>query len=108
MMEVEPRPKPKNENEPWTMYLWNPSIRKFVTVPGPDITFWSHGSYSNSYGFGFDTATDDYKVVRLVHLENDDDTSIVPPEVELYELSTGAWRRINYGNFPYYVIHCSP
>ncbi|KAM7490662.1 hypothetical protein LguiA_033583 [Lonicera macranthoides] len=73
-----------------TMYLWNPSIGKFVTVPGPDITFWSHGSYSNSYGFGFDTTTDDYKVVRLVHLENDDDTSIVPPEVELYELSTGA------------------
>ncbi|KAM7502735.1 hypothetical protein LguiB_001639 [Lonicera macranthoides] len=89
-----------------TMYLWNPSIRKFVTLPNPDITYMSHGVYSNSFGFGFDAATNDYKIVRIVYIEKGVFSDRL--EVELYELGTGSWRRITGGNFPYVILHCSP
>lgn len=36
-----------------TMYLWNPSIRKFVTIPRPRVTFDSHGLFDHAIGFGF-------------------------------------------------------
>ena len=44
--------------------IWNPSIRKFITLPKPCITVktLSHN------GFGFDPRTNDYKVVRILFL----------------------------------------
>lgn len=46
-------------------------------------------------------------VVRIVHLEKDD-TINYPPEVEVYELSVGKWRRISAGDFHYGVNPCTP
>ncbi|XP_052182638.1 F-box protein CPR1-like isoform X2 [Diospyros lotus] len=76
------------------LFLWNPSIRKFVTLPTPGITFNSHGPYRPVFGFGFDSKSNDYKVVRIVYLQGRNGLSKVPPEVELYELHTGTWRGI--------------
>ncbi|KAH7859433.1 hypothetical protein Vadar_001094 [Vaccinium darrowii] len=44
-------------------------------------------------GFGFDSVTDDFKVVRVVHTGVGYDT--IPPEVESYTLKTGRWRYIS-------------
>lgn len=89
------------------MFLWNPSIRKFITLPYPSINYISHGASIHSLGFGFDAATKNYKVVRVVHLLPG--LSIkVPPEVEIYELSTGSWRRISAGDFPCVVKESIP
>ncbi|XP_016476971.1 F-box/kelch-repeat protein At3g06240-like [Nicotiana tabacum] len=78
--------------------LWNPSIQKFTTLPLPLIRFKSPDMFV--LGFGADHLSnnddDDYKLVRLVYHKNDDVFSRynVPPEVEIYSLNTGVWRRV--------------
>ncbi|KAM7497707.1 hypothetical protein LguiA_022121 [Lonicera macranthoides] len=91
-----------------TLYLWNPSIRKFVTLPRPIVTSSSHGAYMHTVGFGFHA--NDYKVVRVVHLlrEEQGGRITVPPEVEIYELSTGSWRTISVGKFSCVILQCGP
>ncbi|KAM7497940.1 hypothetical protein LguiA_022354 [Lonicera macranthoides] len=79
--------------------LWNPSLKKTLTLPKPRVISKSHGPYRCSIGFGFAAATNDYKVVRVVYLKNDDGYDKVPPEVEIYERSTGTWRDVNAGGF---------
>nr|XP_018632882.2 F-box protein At3g07870-like [Nicotiana tomentosiformis] len=73
-------------------YIWNPSIRKSVKLPEPIFTFETHGPFDHTLGFGFDSVTNDYKVVRIVH--TGDNVDRVPPHVELYKLSTGVWQDI--------------
>ncbi|KAK4564969.1 hypothetical protein RGQ29_006851 [Quercus rubra] len=74
--------------------LWNPCVRKFVKLPKPNITCFSHGGYNASVGFGFDSKTNDYKVVRFVTLGEKGQMGKSPPEVEVYSLSTGKWRMV--------------
>ncbi|XP_052171332.1 F-box protein At3g07870-like [Diospyros lotus] len=89
------------------LFLWNPSIRKIVTLPTPGITFKSHGACMLVLGFGFDSKSNDYKVVRIVYLQGRNGLNKVPPEVELYELSTGTWRGISAVIPPYQMYNCS-
>ncbi|XP_074276631.1 F-box protein CPR1-like [Silene latifolia] len=84
--------------------LWNPSIRKFVHVPQPNIVYdESYGSYESVCGFGFDSISNDYKVVRIVKL----DETTLPTQVEVFSLKSRCWRVI--GDGPSYLIkrhHC--
>lgn len=70
--------------------IWNPSIRKLVTLPRPGYTFTTHGPFEDSVGFGFDATANDYKVVRLVTLEILENKDVKSPTVaEVYSLATG-------------------
>ena len=65
--------------------LWNPCIRKFITLPK------DYDHVLSRSGFGFDTRTNDYKVVRIA-------IPYAPEEakqrlVEVYSLKEGSWRR---------------
>ncbi|XP_059665491.1 F-box protein CPR1-like [Cornus florida] len=71
--------------------LWNPAIDKSVTLR---IESNSKGC---AFGFGFDSRTNDYKVVRLVYVHDSSFDYSVRPEVDVYELSTGIWRRWRRG-----------
>ncbi|XP_074276590.1 F-box protein CPR1-like [Silene latifolia] len=86
--------------------LWNPSIRKFVHVPRPIMVFKTHGPYQSACGFGFDSISDDYKVVRVVDLDTvhwkNPQTTRPPTQVEVFSLKTGCWRVI--GDGPSYLI----
>ncbi|XP_074274714.1 F-box protein CPR1-like [Silene latifolia] len=83
--------------------LWNPSIRKFVHVPQPIMVFQTHGAYESVCGFGFDSISDDYKVVRVVDLDAPHWTNPeLPTQVEVFSLKTGCWRVI--GDGPNYII----
>ncbi|XP_021822176.1 uncharacterized protein LOC110763652 [Prunus avium] len=77
---------PSYANMLTTFVIWNPTIRKFVTLPRPGITFLSHGRNNASLGFGFDAMTNDYKVARLVTLLEEDEQ---PTLAEVYSLATG-------------------
>lgn len=77
------------------IYLWNPSIRKSFALPTYNVTFESHGPFMHCLGFGFDSVTDDFKVVRVVHIYAGEGYYGVPPEVEIYTLKTGNWRYIS-------------
>ncbi|ONI13429.1 hypothetical protein PRUPE_4G221400 [Prunus persica] len=73
----------------YNFIIWNPAIKKSVTLPRPGITYQTHGGYDASIGFGFDATTNDYKVVRVVTLLDDDDET--PTLAEVYSLATGTW-----------------
>ncbi|XP_059661225.1 F-box/kelch-repeat protein At3g06240-like isoform X1 [Cornus florida] len=82
--------------------LWNPAVRKSVRLPMPRFTYDSHGLHGFVLAFGFDSRTNDYKVVRIVHLHDSFDF-VVRPEVDVYELSTGVWRSSGSAAPPYYT-----
>ena len=74
--------------------LWNPSIRKGIFLPTPEFPF----SYMpmQYYGFGYDPTTDDYILVRVLYLEEEEGDDLKNDElmVQIYTLATGTWRNI--------------
>ncbi|OAY44853.1 F-box protein CPR1 [Manihot esculenta] len=76
--------------------LWNPSVRKIVTIPSPNITLDSGGQLFHSLGFGFDSKLDDYKLVRVVYMEDNNFGIDIPPLVEIYSLRRRCWRLIRH------------
>ncbi|KAM7497924.1 hypothetical protein LguiA_022338 [Lonicera macranthoides] len=85
--------------------LWNPSIRKVLELPSPNVRFWSHGPFHHTLGFGFNPVTNDYNVVRVMYLQKSEPVwgYKFPPVVELYELSTGSWRGVSAGDFSFVI-----
>ncbi|KAI5332832.1 hypothetical protein L3X38_022961 [Prunus dulcis] len=77
----------------YNFFIWNTTIRKLVTLPRPGITFRSHGRNNASVGFGFDAMTNDYKVVRLVTLLEEDEQPTTTL-AEVYSLATGTWSNL--------------
>ncbi|KAF2293426.1 hypothetical protein GH714_001649 [Hevea brasiliensis] len=76
--------------------LWNPSVRKIVNIPRPNVTFTSHGFHKHSHGFGFDSSTGDYKLVRIVYLPDSNlNFDKIPPLVEIYSLRSRGWRKVD-------------
>ncbi|OMO83245.1 hypothetical protein COLO4_22623 [Corchorus olitorius] len=80
--------------------LWNPSTREFKTIP-PSTIKRPAGVHSIEFqclGFGFDSVTDDYKVVRFVsnYFEDMDAETFSKPvhQVELYSLKSDSWTEI--------------
>uniref|UniRef100_A0A5B6ZCC6 F-box domain-containing protein n=1 Tax=Davidia involucrata TaxID=16924 RepID=A0A5B6ZCC6_DAVIN len=87
-----------------TLFLWNPSIRRTLALPRVRVGFESHGPFMHAIGFGFDPLTNDYKVVRIVYL----DCVEIPPEVDIFTLSTGTWRNISHLGLPYLIQERAP
>ncbi|KAH0778378.1 hypothetical protein KY290_004805 [Solanum tuberosum] len=76
-----------------SLILWNPSIQKFITLPMPSIN--PQSPHMFVFGFGADLReSDDYKLVRLVYRKNDDVLYNDPPEIEIYSINSGVWRRV--------------
>ncbi|KAH7849046.1 hypothetical protein Vadar_012208 [Vaccinium darrowii] len=78
-----------------TFYIWNPSTRETHFLSA----FEKKHIGGTSFGFGYDSSNDDYKVVRVYYVGDQ-------LEVEVYSLRKDSWRRI--GDFPsiltrYYV-----
>ncbi|XP_060182199.1 F-box protein At3g07870-like [Lycium barbarum] len=71
-----------------TIILWNPTIRKTLSLPKPCIVISSPKMYF-CLGFGFDLKTQDFKVGRIAYLQGTN------AEVEVYSLSTGVWKTVN-------------
>ncbi|XP_028755801.1 putative F-box protein At1g32420 [Neltuma alba] len=67
--------------------LWNPAIREVRQLP---ITT-DHFEGECLLGFGFSPIINDYKIVRVYEL-------IVICQVEVYSLSTGSWKDIEFEN----------
>lgn len=82
------------------VYLWNISIRKFKTLGNSELVLRNSIVFKRVTGFGYDYKTDDYKVVRILYFKED-----VAPEVEVYSLKMGSWRRV--GVNVDFIAHCS-
>ncbi|GJR93602.1 F-box/kelch-repeat protein-like protein [Tanacetum coccineum] len=64
--------------------LWNPSIRRKLTVPA----YPSSNNSTVSFGFGFDPISDDYKIVAMHMSYSSYESSFI------YSLKTNSWSKI--------------
>ena len=72
--------------------LWNPSIRKSVTLP---IPYKPQCPHMFVLGFGAHPTTHEYKVVRIVYEKGEDLNYLkFPSKVEIYTQGTESWRGI--------------
>ncbi|XP_050370729.1 F-box/kelch-repeat protein At3g23880-like [Argentina anserina] len=74
----------------YTFVIWNPSVRKYVTLPKPSVRFSTHGDYVASLGLCYDATSNDYKVVRLTTLLDPRD-KYPRTLAQVYSLVTGSW-----------------
>ncbi|MFS8020205.1 putative F-box domain-containing protein [Helianthus anomalus] len=77
-----------------TAVLWNISFRKAVDVVVPNVAY---GKYATCLGFGVCGKTSDPKIVKVTYVDSWKDMETIPDsipwQVEVFTLSTGAWRR---------------
>ncbi|KAI8002255.1 F-box/kelch-repeat protein [Camellia lanceoleosa] len=79
-------------------FLLNPSTRQSRKLPKSSFSVNSEYCF-DSYGFGYDSSRDDYKVVRISHHDYDYEVDCADNIVSVYNLSTDSWRRI--GDSPF-------
>ncbi|KAG2694716.1 hypothetical protein I3760_08G157800 [Carya illinoinensis] len=83
-------------------FLWNPATKESNLVPASIFRgrLCNYRHYSNAIGFGFDSKTNDYKIIRLRLV--DSDSSVLHFEIDLYSLSTNSWREVE--NQPWFDV----
>ncbi|KAK9267990.1 hypothetical protein L1049_010428 [Liquidambar formosana] len=84
--------------------LWNPSTRKLQTLPFTPIQPPRGLTVATlvSYGFGYDSVNDDYKLVRMAQFTYSSGLyGSFESQVDVYSLKMNSWRRIQ--DFPYYL-----
>ncbi|XP_047335424.1 F-box protein CPR1-like [Impatiens glandulifera] len=69
--------------------LWNPSTKSSIELPFPliEIKDGRHLHHYRTYGFGYDNTNDDYKVVRVVVVQD----VVINYEVKVYSLRSNSW-----------------
>ncbi|XP_062027477.1 F-box/kelch-repeat protein At3g23880-like [Rosa rugosa] len=75
--------------------LWNPCTRESKVLPQPSIK-----NLPKFYGFGYDSTTDDYKVI----VGSFSSTSSYEYVVVAYTLKTGSWRKLQSLNQNFRVL----
>ncbi|KGN59711.2 F-box protein CPR1-like [Cucumis sativus] len=82
------------------IFLCNPSTREFHKLPPsillltePPVEPDDYDSSTNAVGFGYDSKSRDFKVVRVVDFV-EGPGYFYPPRVEVYDLSKDRWREI--------------
>ncbi|KAL4366922.1 hypothetical protein GQ457_05G034630 [Hibiscus cannabinus] len=83
--------------------LWNPSTREFKVLPQSSIQRPPSAADTSfcGLGFGYDSQTDDYKVVRIVgnvfeyHCDGNSYYLETTEQVDLYSLKGNSWKEIS-------------
>ncbi|KAM0054629.1 putative F-box domain-containing protein [Helianthus debilis subsp. tardiflorus] len=82
-------------------FIWNISIRKSVAVVVPAV---SNMMFETTLGFGVCRKTRDPKIVKITYISwlsrVDINATYIPSQVEVFTLSTGAWRSPFGSNLP--------
>ncbi|GAB4842265.1 hypothetical protein Ancab_040436 [Ancistrocladus abbreviatus] len=73
--------------------LWNPAIREVRVLQDYPIEYQEDEISSAHFGFGFDAATNGYKVVRVLPYR-DQGRNYIPHKVGVYTLRNNKWREI--------------
>ena len=92
-------------------YLWNPTTNEIKVIPPSPVEFVPHFIIPSIHyhGFGYDSVTDDYKVIRQVGTypagrECDDirdsfDFRSLPREWQMYSLKSDSWKKLELEYF---------
>ncbi|XP_049383070.1 F-box/kelch-repeat protein At3g23880-like [Solanum stenotomum] len=73
--------EPSQDDEPSMLLLWNPTTSESIVLPPLESP-----EQESTYGLGYDSTSDDYKVLRI-----DKDGSALD---EIVALKSGSWRKI--------------
>ncbi|KAG5561082.1 hypothetical protein RHGRI_004185 [Rhododendron griersonianum] len=84
-------------------FLFNPSTSEYKELPAP-FPEYSSDDVFYSPGLGYDSYTDDYKVVMPFSIEGRVPNDAAVMVVAVYSLKTNAWRTIQ--DFPYTPVGC--
>ncbi|KAK9707432.1 hypothetical protein RND81_07G197500 [Saponaria officinalis] len=70
--------------------LWNPATREFKAIPPwrEPCSVFIKGCYFDFFGFGFDSISNDFKIVRVIRYQDD-----VFGGYEVYSLTTSSWKK---------------
>ncbi|KAK9016728.1 hypothetical protein V6N11_079222 [Hibiscus sabdariffa] len=80
------------------LILWNPSIRRYISLPRPIIS--ESVLLDVQFGFGFDSRTNDYKLL-MVGVEEENGSWIKP---YLFSLNQNCWKRVSATIPPNYTF----
>lgn len=87
------------------IYLWNPMIKRSKILPTPKIKAYWIGNI----GFGFDSISNDYKVLRIA-LTKGSSNLLSVSEVEVYSANADSWKEIRvpkiFENIYFYPENC--
>ncbi|KAL3505734.1 hypothetical protein ACH5RR_031116 [Cinchona calisaya] len=86
-------------NEEHNVFLANPTTLELLEIPNFSLAVDSGNSFS-WYGFGYDSASDDYKIVTLLNSDMGIGDHCASTIVDVYSVKMRAWRRL--GNSPYH------
>ncbi|XP_049387372.1 F-box/kelch-repeat protein At3g23880-like [Solanum stenotomum] len=76
----------------FTIFIWNPAIRKYKTVQKPDhYVSMLYGYESTLYGFAYDSSCDDYKIIAIFEINAKDSHYIVG----IYSVNNESWKKID-------------
>jgi F-box interacting protein len=81
----------------YTIYLWNPTIKKskILAAAGTTCSCFPTSFCSFTHGLAYDSQNNDYKILRIVSSNEWIGSKIVQEvEAEVYTLSTDSWRRV--------------
>ncbi|XP_058208993.1 F-box protein At3g07870-like isoform X2 [Rhododendron vialii] len=88
---------------PPCIILWNPLIRKSVTLPmPPSLPHTPHPQFV--LGFGAHPTTHEYMLVFILYEKADIEQGKLPSKVELYTQGTGSWRSITSVGHPHHIL----
>ncbi|GLT95754.1 hypothetical protein SLE2022_134180 [Rubroshorea leprosula] len=79
----------KDENMDFA--LWNPFTKKYKKLPPCPVQTNPGFKRYTSFGLGYVSATNDYKIVMISRVRNDDDDCY---QVWVFSLNSNSWRRI--------------
>ncbi|MED6155642.1 hypothetical protein PIB30_006815 [Stylosanthes scabra] len=77
--------------------LWNPATAEFKAVPHGTIEFPAdYESFVSVEAFGYDTATNDYKIIRRAVAVGQVAANVEPPKPiwQIYSLKSNSWRTL--------------
>ncbi|XP_023929898.2 F-box/kelch-repeat protein At3g23880 [Quercus suber] len=80
-----------------TIYLWDPTTSSALEPLPPITPREMVNVYFHSVGFGFDSTSNDFKVVRLLNVQFRSATNLlhISQEAEVYSVSSGSWRQLD-------------
>ncbi|VFQ71747.1 unnamed protein product [Cuscuta campestris] len=78
------------EKDAWNIVLWNPSIHKHFILPEPDLPAACEVYFFDTIGFGFDSVSNDYKVLLILSDAETEDFN----DVWLFSLNGRSWKRL--------------
>lgn len=91
-------------NEEDDKILVNPITLQKVHVPDSPVALYKPGSFS-MHGFGYDSSSNDYKIVTLSHFDTDNEyePDCADTFVDVYSVKSGVWKRLDSSPYDHAV-----